>query len=312
MSNHDMPPRRGGTRPGELPPPPRITVNRIEHDDDDGGYAPRRSPRPPQFNGSVLVLVLIAGVAAAFALLAGSFRPYLCQISRATIGVQMADCPIDPSLPDAVVAPPTPNSMIVVITPTAIIRDKGAILLKTKKLSELLTYRKSYSDQITLSQAASNASMQQLLNWAEQFTRTINYDVQQHGRDTVVVDFHGSITYGVVLSELTEDYITVSPDQQDLTIVLPPSKILNVDVDLEQSQILARDQGFLAQPLLNIDIDVLHVGELQILKQCTGDDMLAAAQQAQVVLSQILALSDFRNVTITPTPGACSTTLPQP
>jgi hypothetical protein len=54
------------------------------------------------------------------------------------------------------------------------------------------------------------------------------------------------------------------------------------------------------------------VGELQILKQCTGDDMLAAAQQAQVVLSQILALSDFRNVTITPTPGACSTTLPQP
>jgi hypothetical protein len=56
----------------------------------------------------------------------------------------------------------------------------------------------------------------------------------------------------------------------------------------------------------------LHVGELQILKQCTGDDMLAAAQQAQVVLSEILALSDFRNVTITPTPGACSTTLPQP
>jgi hypothetical protein len=190
--------------------------------------------------------------------------------------------------------------------------DSKPFLLKTKKLSELLTYRKIYSDQITLSQAASNASMQQLLNWAEQFTRTINYDVQQHGRDTVVVDFHGTITYGVVLSELTEDYITISPDQQDLTIVLPPSKILNVDVDLEQSRILARDQGFLAQPLLNIDIDVLHVGELQILKQCTGDDMLAAAQQAQVVLSQILALSDFRNITITPTPGACSTTLPQP
>ena len=209
MSNHDMPPRRGGTRPGELPPPPRITVNRIEHDDDDGGYAPRRSPRPPQFNGCILVLVIIAGLAAAFALLAGSVRPYLCQISRATIGVQMADCPIDPSLPDPIIATPTPNTMIVVITPTAIIRDKGAILLKTKKLSELLTYRKSYSDQITLSQAASNASMQQLLNWAEQFTRTINYDVQQHGRDTVVVDFHGTITYGVVLSELTEDYITI-------------------------------------------------------------------------------------------------------
>lgn len=312
MSNQDLPPRRGGTRPGELPPPPRITVNRIEYDGDDGGYLPQRRSRPPQFNGGVLVLVLIAGVAAVFALLAGSFRPYLCQISRATIGVQLADCPIDPSLPDLVIATPTPNSMIVVITPTAIVRDKGAILRKTQKLSDLMTYRKTYRNEITLSQAASSASMQQLLNWAEQFSRTINYDIQQYGRDTVVVDFHGSITYGVVLSELTEDYITVSPDQQDLTIVLPPSKILNVDVDLEQSRILARDQGFLAQPLLNIDIDALHIGELQILKQCTSDDMLVAAQQAQLVLSQILAFSDFRSITITPTPGTCSTTLPQP
>jgi hypothetical protein len=143
-----------------------------------------------------LVLVLIAGLAAAFALLAGSFRPYLCQISRATVGVQMTDCPIDPNLPEVVSATATPNTQIVVITPTPIIRDKGAILLKTKKLSDLLTYRKSYSDQITLSQAASSASMQQLLNWAEQFTHTINYDVQQHGRDTVIVDFHGTITYG--------------------------------------------------------------------------------------------------------------------
>lgn len=269
-----------------------------------------RQRRSSNFTRYAFFLGLILGGAAVYAFLTGTLRPNLCQISLSALGMQMADCPIDPSLPGLLNTTPTPNPMIVVITPTPIIRDKGAILLKTKKLSDLLTYRKSYSDQITLSQAASSANMQQLLNWAEQFTHSINYDVQQHGRDTVIVDFQGTITYGVILGELTEYDISISSDQKDITITLPPSKILQVDVDLEKSRILAHDQGFLAQPLLNIDVDALHVGELQILKQCTSDDLLAAAQQAQTVLRHILALSDFRNVTITSTQGACGTTLP--
>lgn len=308
----EQPPRRGRTRPGELPPPPRVTLNRIEHrhdddhDDYDYGYAPRH-------NTALVWLVIIAGIAAVYALFAGSLQPYYCAISYKITGVQSSDCPVTPTLPDdsALIVPtPSSNTVVMVITPTPIVRDKGAILIKTKKLSDLLTYRREYQDTITLSQAASSAEMQQLLNWAEQFTRTFNYDVQQHGRDTVIVNFFGNITYGVSLDELTEDYITISPDQQQLKITLPPSKVLSVDVDLEKSRIVAREQGFLAQSLLNIDIDALRVGRQLILQQCTSEDMVAAASQAKTVLEHILALSDFQNVEIVANAGSCMVTLP--
>lgn len=309
----DQPPQRGRTRPGDLPPPPRVTLNRIEHqhDGDYDYYPAQRTYRA--HNGAVVWLVILVGIAAAYALFAGALRPYICVASRTIIGVQLRDCPVTPELPTepALSVPtPQPNTVIVVITPTTIVRDKGAILIKTQKLSDLLTYRREYQDTITLSQAASSPDMQRLLNWAEQYTRNFNYDVQQHGRDTVIVNFYGHITYGVSLNELTENYISISPDQQQLTITLPPSKVLSVDVDVDKSRIVAREQGFLAQSLLNIDIEALQAGRQLILQQCSPEDMVAAAAQAKSVLTQILALSDFQRVDIVASAGSCAATLP--
>ena len=204
--------------------------------------------------------------------------------------MQPADCPVEPALPDdsmALVPTPQTNTVMVVITPTMVVRDKGAILIKTQKLSDLLTYRRDYQDTITMSQAASSPNAQGLLNWLDQFTRTFNYDVQQHGRDTIIVNFHGSILYGVSLNELTTDYISISPDQQQLKITLPPSKVLSVDVDVEKSRIVAREQGFLAQSLLNIDLDALQTGRQLILQQCASEDMVAAANQDNTILEEI-------------------------
>ena len=87
--------------------------------------------RSPKFTRYAFFLGLILGGAAVYAFLTGALRPNLCQISLSAVGMQMADCPIDPSLPGLLKTTPTPNPMIVVITPTPIIRDKGAILLKT-------------------------------------------------------------------------------------------------------------------------------------------------------------------------------------
>jgi hypothetical protein len=258
-------------------------------------------------------LVILVGVAAVYALFAGAIQPYTCTISRMLTGVQSSDCPVTPALPDvptSIMPTPQTNTVIVVITPTTIVRDKGAILIKTQKLSDLLTYRRDYQDTITMSQAASNPDTQRLLNWAEQITRNFNYDIQQHGRDTVIVNFYGHITYGVSLAELTEDYISISPDQQRLAITLPPSKVLSVDVDVDKSRIVAREQGFLAQSLLNIDIEALQAGRQLILQQCSPEDMVAAASQAKSVLAQILALSDFQEVEIVASAGSCAATLP--
>ena len=305
----DQPPR-GRTRPGDLPPPPRVSINRIEDQDDDEYYTDQRNYR--RYNSNVVWLVILAGIAAVYALFAADVQPYTCALSRTLTGVQSADCPVEPALPDmsvAAIPTPQPNTVVVVITPTAIIRDKGAILIKTRKLSDLLTYQQEYNDQITLSQAASNQQAQALLNWAEQFTRAFNYDVQQHGRDTVIIDFYGRITYGVSLDELTEDYISISPDQQQLKITLPPSKVLSVDVDVQKSRVMAREQGFLAQSLLNIDIEALQTGRQLILQKCTSEDMVAAAMQAKNVLEQILTLSDFQSVEIVASAGSCMTTL---
>lgn len=305
----EQPPRRR-TRPGELPPPPRVSINRIE-DQDDEYYADQRDYR--RYNNNVVWLVILAGIAAVYALFAADLQPYTCALSRTLTGVQSAECPVEAALPDmSVAAIPTaqPNTVVVVITPTTVIRDKGAILIKTRKLSDLLTYQQEYNDQITMSQAASSAQAQALLNWAEQLARTFNYDVQQHGRDTVIIDFYGRITYGVSLDELTEDYISISPDQQQLKITLPPSKVLSVDVDVQKSRVIAREQGFLAQSLMNIDIEALQTGRQLILQKCTSEDMVAAAMQAKSVLEQILTLSDFQSVEIVASAGSCSTTLP--
>ncbi len=310
----DQPPRRGRTPPGELPPPPRVSLNRIEdrrNDEEYDYYADQREY--PRHNTTLVWLVILAGLAAVYALFAGSIQPYTCAISRTITGMQAADCPVEAALPDdsiALIPTPQTNTIIVMITPTTVVRDKGAILVKTQKLSDLLTYRRDYQDTITMSQAASSPNAQGLLNWLDQFTRTFNYDVQQHGRDTVIVNFHGSITYGVSLNELTEDYISVSPDQQQLKITLPPSKVLSVDVDVEKSRIIAREQGFLAQSLLNIDLDALQTGRQLILQQCASEDMVAAATQAKSVLEEILALSDFQSVEIVASAGSCSTVLP--
>lgn len=305
---------RGRTRPGDLPPPPRITINRIEHHDDEYDTYDEQPTYGRHNNSNTVVwLVILAGIAAVYALFAADLQPYTCALSRTLTGVQAADCPVEPALPDmsvAIIPTPQPNTIVVVITPTAILRDKGAILIKTRTLSDLLTYQQEYNDQIILSQAASSQQTQYLLNWAEQFTRAFNYDVQQLGRDTVMLDFYGRITYGVSLDELTENYINISTDQQQLTITLPPSKVLSVDVDVQKSRVVAREQGFLAKPLQNIDIEALQAGRQLILQKCTTEDMVAAASQAKSVLAQIFALSDFQSVEIVASAGSCTTTLP--
>jgi len=83
------------------------------------------------------------------------------------------------------------------------------------------------------------------------------------------------------LDELTENYINISTDQQQLTITLPPSKVLSVDVDVQKSRVVAREQGFLAKPLQNIDIEALQAGRQLILQKCTTEDMVAASEPGQ-------------------------------
>ena len=86
--------------------------------------------------------------------------------------------------------------------------------------------------------------------------------------------------------------------------------MLSVDVDVQKSRVIAREQGFLAQSLMNIDIEALQTGRQLILQKCTSEDMVAAAMQAKSVLEQILTLSDFQSVEIVASAGSCITTLP--
>ena len=75
----DQPPR-GRTRPGDLPPPPRVSINRIEDQDDDEYYTDQRNYR--RYNSNVVWLVILAGIAAVYALFAADVQPYTCALSR--------------------------------------------------------------------------------------------------------------------------------------------------------------------------------------------------------------------------------------
>ena len=117
----------------------------------------------------------------------------------------------------------------------------------------------------------------------------------------------GEIRAGVDLSELSDRDIKVSQDRQSIEVNLPPAKILDSKIDVNNSRVYDYDRGF-----LNLGPDVAP--QLQTLAQrntlaeivalaCDRDILETANLRAEETIYQLLTGIGYTQVKVNTTPA---------
>jgi hypothetical protein len=119
----------------------------------------------------------------------------------------------------------------------------------------------------------------------------------------------GRVQAGVDLSEIGEDDVEVFSDT--LRITLPPPKLLDAGIDVEQSRVYDFDRGFLNlgpdAPNLQTEAERAGLREI-VLKACEFGILDQANKEAAIVVERLMLLGGFNEVIVEtqpPLPDEC-------
>jgi hypothetical protein len=303
MSEPEQP--RGNTKRGELPPPPRITLNRLDGDDDDGPpLLPRERNYPvvPTSNGCTVWLMILVGLAAVGAIV-------MMNLSTILPFVGQLQSQITPELPGAT-APagvaPTPQIITIMITPTPVVIDRGMILRRTQNLNRLITVKNTYDDRIERAVTSSNSTTQSLVNTVDEIIKGFGLDAQELTRDSITMVIYADVEAGVDLAKLSESDLIIDADGKGIRINLPPTEVFSININNKLSYVEQRTTRFLAKPVKELESETRRLAEnLALQKACELGIMFVAADNAEENMRRLFEFAGFERVDVNAPAGNC-------
>jgi hypothetical protein len=303
MSEPEQP--RGNTKRGELPPPPRISRNRLDEDTDEAPLLPRERDYPiaPTPNGCTVWLVILVGLAAVGAIV-------MMNLSTILPFVGQLQSQITPALPVATAqvegVAPTPQIITILITPTPVVIDRGMILRRTQNLSRLTTVKNTYDDRIERAVTSSDAATQSVVNTVDQIIKGFGLDVQELTRDSITMVIYANVEAGVDLAKLKESDLFIDADGKGIRIDLPPTEIFSISIDNKLSYVEQRTTRFLARPQKELESETRQLAEnLALQKACELGIMFVAADNAEENMRRLFEFAGFERVDVNVSAGDC-------
>lgn len=303
MSEPEQP--RGNTKRGELPPPPRISRNRLDEDDEGPPLLPRErdyqiAPTP---NGCTVWLMILVGLAAVGAIVMmnlSTILPFFGQI-QAQITPEL---PVATTTADGVA--PTPQIITIMITPTPVVIDRGMILRRTQNLSRLTTVKNTYDDRIERAVTSSGDTTQSMVNMVDQIIKGFGLDVQELTRDSITMVIYANVEAGVDLAKLSESDLIIDADGKGIRINLPPTEIFSISIDNKLSYVEQRTTRFLARPQKELESETRQLAENMALKKaCELGIMFVAADNAEESMRRLFEFAGFERVDVNVAAGDC-------
>jgi hypothetical protein len=122
-------------------------------------------------------------------------------------------------------------------------------------------------------------------------------------RDRLLLIARGRVEAGIDLRRLSQNDVTISPDNSTLTINLPPVEIFNVTLDNEQTRVYDRDTGLFAPQDQNLETQARQEAEDRILTTACEDGVLQrATEDSRRAMEQFLSLLEFETVQVNTAP----------
>lgn len=122
--------------------------------------------------------------------------------------------------------------------------------------------------------------------------------------DKILLIAHGRVVAGVDLSKLSADQVKISG--QSISITLPPTEILNSDLDEAQTEVYDRSQGILSKGDKDLESQARLAAEEEIRKAaCEGGILTDAADRAKQQLTTLLQAFQFTEIEIKAEAGQC-------
>ncbi|HMO58587.1 MAG TPA: DUF4230 domain-containing protein [Roseiflexaceae bacterium] len=176
---------------------------------------------------------------------------------------------------------------VVIATPSPTIRDRGGAIRQMQSLNRLET--QSFSiERIVEARIERGNVLDVFLG------------------DRLLLIASGEVIAGVDMSKLQASDVEFSSDGEQITVRLPPTEIFSARLDNERTRVYDRQQGFFADSNKDLETQARQEAEREILRAaCENQIMQKAADDAQRSLEQLLALLDFRSVTVIATAGSC-------
>lgn len=302
MSEPEQP--RGTTKRGELPPPPRISRNRLDDDDDAGPHLPRERdyPMAPTPNGCTAWLMILVGIAAVGAII-------MMNLSAILPFVGQLQAQITPALPVATIpagTAATPEIITIMITPTPVVIDRGMILRRTQNLSRLVTVKNTYDDRIERAVTSSDTATQNVVNTVDEIIKGFGLDVQELTRDSITMVIYANVEAGVDLAKLTEADLIIDADGKGIRINLPPTEVFSIAIDNKLSYVEQRTTRFLARPKKELESETRLLAEnMALQKACELGIMFVAADNAEENMRRLFEFAGFERVDINAPAGDC-------
>lgn len=303
MNEPDQP--RGNTKRGELPPPPRITLNPINKDRDDQPLIAHEHDYAdtPTTNGCTVWLVILIGIVTVIAIVMmnlSSILPFIGNLQAQIV----------PALPEATplaeAAAPTPNVITVMITPTPVVIDRGMILRRTQNLSRLVTVKNTYDDRIERAVTASDTTTQSVVNTIDEIIKGFGLDVQELTRDSITMVIYADVEAGVDLTKLSEADMIIDPDGKGIRINLPPTEVFSIHVNNKLSYVEQRTTRILAKPVKELESETRRMAEnMALQKACELGIMFVAADNAEENMRQLFEFAGFERVDVNAPAGNC-------
>lgn len=303
MSEPEQP--RGNTKRGELPPPPRISRNRLDEDDEGPPLLPRERDYPvaPTPNGCTVWLMILVGLAAVGAIVMmnlSTILPFFGQI-QAQITPEL---PVATTTADGIA--PTPQIITIMITPTPVVIDRGMILRRTQNLSRLTTVKNTYDDRIERAVTSSGDTTQSMVNMVDEIIKGFGLDVQELTRDSITMVIYANVEAGVDLAKLNESDLIIDADGKGIRINLPPTEIFSISIDNKLSYVEQRTTRFLARPQKELESETRQLAENMALKKaCELGIMFVAADNAEESMRRLFEFAGFERVDVNVSAGDC-------
>jgi hypothetical protein len=296
---------RGNTKRGELPPPPRISRNRLDQDDEGPPLLPheRDYPVAPTPNGCTVWLMILVGLAAVGAIIMmnlSTILPFVGQLqSQITPALPVATAPADS-------AAPTPQIITIMITPTPVVIDRGMILRRTQNLSRLVTVKNTYDDRIERAVTSSGNTTQSLINTVDALINGFGLDAQELTRDSITMVIYADVEAGVDLAKLSEADLIIDADGKGIRINLPPTEVFSININNKLSYVEQRTTRFLARPQKELESETRLLAEnLALQKACELGIMFVAADNAEENMRRLFEFAGFERVDINAPAGDC-------
>ncbi len=296
---------RGNTKRGELPPPPRISRNRLDDDDEGPSLLPRErdytiAPAP---NGCTVWLMLLLGIVAVGAIVMmnlATILPFVGQLqAQITPALPVATAP-------ALGIEPTPRIITIMITPTPVVIDRGMILRRTQNLSRLVTVKNTYDDRVERAVTSSDTTVQSAVNTVDEIIKGFGLDVQELTRDSITMVIYADVEAGVDLSKLTESDLIIDADGKGIRINLPSTEIFSIRIDNKLSYVEQRTTRLLARPNKELESETRQLAENMALKKaCELGIMFVAADNAEENMRRLFEFAGFERVDVNVSAGDC-------